>query len=351
MKMIPKNLKSQGFHWVLMSILIISAMLYSASTFPTCSANASSSATVFVDPPQSIFNTATVGTSFVVNVTVANITGLLGAQFTLSWNATLLTCTKLTEILYHTVTPEDSWSNIWSIKSSINKTGGYASYAQTFQDSSLAIEGGYAPVNITTANYPPEGKLALASLTFNITAVPPTKYYECNLTLSDVIMGDGGVPAVQIPTTSVDGHYIIYGPPETINTTVTYGGNSYTVTTVSNASVVQGSMGFTKVSDSNYTLGFNLTGADGSTGYLNVTIPKALMSINTGDQWTVKVNGTQVTPTVASDATHWYLYFTTSLSTKPVTIIGTIPEFTLLIIPLLMIVTLIAVGLRRRRQT
>jgi hypothetical protein len=164
-------------------------------------------------------------------------------------------------------------------------------------------------------------------------------------------MGDGGVPAVQIPTTSVDGHYIIYGPPETINTTVTYGGNSYTVTTVSNASVVQGSMGFTKVSDSNYTLGFNLTGADGSTGYLNVTIPKALMSINTGDQWTVKVNGTQVTPTVASDATHWYLYFTTSLSTKPVTIIGTIPEFTLLIIPLLMIVTLIAVGLRRRRQT
>jgi hypothetical protein len=348
--MIPKNLKSQGFHWVLMSILIISSMLYSASTFPTCSANVSSSATVFVDPPQSIFNTATVGTSFVVNVTVANITGLLGAQFTLSWNTTLLTCTKLTEILYHTVTPEDSWSNIWSIKSSINKTGGYANYAQTFQDSSLAIEGGYAPVNITTANYPPEGKLALASLTFNVTAVPPTnKYYECNLTLSDVIMGDGGIPAVQIPTTNVDAHYIIYGPPETLSHSVVKDSTTYKVTTVSNASVVQGSMTYIQ----NYKISLNVTGAEGTTAYVNVTIPKNLVDLaNPTDAWNVTVDGTPATPTVTENATHTFLYFTTSLSTKTVTIVGTIPEFpTLMVIPLLMIVTLIAVGLRRRRQT
>jgi hypothetical protein len=57
-----------------------------------------------------------------------------------------------------------------------------------------------------------------------------------------------------------------------------------------------------------------------------------------------------VAPNVVDDATNWYVYFTTSLSTKPVEIIGTVPEFTLLVIPLLMAVTLIAVGIRRRRR-
>jgi hypothetical protein len=346
--MIPRNLKSKSFHWVFMSMLIISAMLYSASTFPKCSASVSDSPTILVDPPQTILSGATVGTLFNVSVSIANTTAFAGAQFTLSWNATVLTCTKITEVLYHNVTPQDSWTNIWSIALKVNKTAGTASYAQTFQDTSAALSGDYAPINVTTANYP-EGKTALATLTFNVTNIPPANMiYQSSLALSTVIVGDmNGLP---ITMTTVDGQYVIYGPPETINTTVTYGSHDYTVTTVSNASVVQGSMNFTKVSDSDYELVFNLTGADGSTGYVNVTIPKALMSINPSDQWNVTVNGTQATPTVMSDATNWYLYFTTSLSTKPVTIIGTIPEFTLLIIPLLMAVTLIAVGIRRRKQ-
>jgi hypothetical protein len=330
-------------------MLIISTMLYSVSTFPKCSASVSGSPTVFVDPPQTVLSGATVGTLFNVSVSIANTTAFAGVQFALSWNATVLTCTKITEVLYHNVTPQDSWTNIWSIALKFNKTAGTASYAQTFQDTSAALSGGYAPINVTTANYP-LGKTELATLTFNVTSIPPANMiYQSSLALSGVIVGDmDGLP---ITTTTVDGQYVIYGPPETINNSVTYGGNNYTVTTVSNASVVQGSMGFTKVNDSDYELGFNLTGTDGSTGYVNVTIPKALMGINTGDQWTVNVNGTEVTPTVVSDATNWYLYFTASLSTKSVKIIGTVPEFTLLIIPLLMIVTLIAVGLRRRRQT
>ncbi len=103
--MIPRNLKSKGFHWVFMSMLIISAMLYSASTFPKCSASVSDSPTILVDPPQTILSGATVGTLFNVSVSIANTTGFAGAQFTLSWNATVLTCTKITEVLYHNVTP------------------------------------------------------------------------------------------------------------------------------------------------------------------------------------------------------------------------------------------------------
>jgi hypothetical protein len=345
--MFPKNVKTRNFHWMLMSILVVSAMIFSA-TIRTASADAT--AQVFVDPPQLIINAATVGQSFKVNVTIANVTSLAGVEFLLNWNSSLLTCYDITENLFHTVTPQGEWENIWSIKLTKNNTAGTAQYAQTYQDLIRATDGGYAPINITTANYP-EGKLTIAVLTFNITQVPATNtFIDGNLTLLPVKLGDNQPLSQPIPVNVTNGHYTIYGPPETLTSSVTYGGNTYNITTVTNASVVPDSMSFTKFNDTQYLLDFNVTGTDGSTGYVNVTIPKALMSINPDDQWKVKVNGTDVTPTWVDDATNWYVYFTTSLSTKPVEIIGTVPEFTLLVIPLLMAVTLIAVGIRRRRR-
>jgi hypothetical protein len=342
--MIPKKVKS--YSMVIFSILVISAILSITATIPTASADTNTM--VFVDPPQTILNAATVGTQFTVNVTIANVTGLAGLQYHLSWNSSLLNCTGIQEILFHTLTPTDFQTNIWSLKLSYNNTGGYADYGQLWQDMGQAQSDGYAPANVTTAGYA-QGKLTAAVFTFKVAQAPPTNgLLESDLLLTDVKVGD--VLANAIDRTVVNGHYANYGPPETINNSVTYGDNNYTVTTVSNASVVPDSMNFTKVNDSDYELNFNLTGTDGSTGYVNVTIPKALMSIGPDDSWTIVVNGTQATPTAVSDATNWYLYFTTSLSTKPVKIIGTVPEFTLLIIPLLMAVTLIAVGIRRRKQ-
>jgi hypothetical protein len=343
--MAPKRVKLRNIHWMFISVLIVSAM-FSASNMRAVSADYTT--LVYVDPPQVTFTTATVGQSFKVNVTIANVTNLAGVEFTMSWNASLLSCFDIAENLFHTVTPPAEYENIWSIKLTKNNTGGYVTYAQTYQDLQRAIDGGYAPINITTAGYP-QGTLAVAVITFNITQVPIANMFsECNLTLSPVKLGDP-TPA-PISSTVTNGHYAIYGPPETISHSISYGGSNYTVTTVSNVSVVQGSMGFTKVNNTDYELNFNLTGTDGSTGYVNVTIPKSLMGINPADQWKVTVNGQQVTPTVASDSTNWYLYMTTSLSTKSVKIIGTIPEFTMLMIPLLMAVSLIAVGIRRRKH-
>ncbi len=50
-------------------------------------------------------------------------------------------------------------------------------------------------------------------------------------------------------------------------------------------------MEFAKLNDTSYKLEFNLTGTDGTTAYVNVTIPKALMSIGPSDNWIVDVNG------------------------------------------------------------
>jgi len=343
--MAPKNIKLRSFHWILVGILTVLAILYSATAIPTCLATASPE--IFVDPPESILTTATVGTLFKVNVTLYNVTGLVGLEFKLSWNASLLTCTNFTENLFATVTPTAELENIWNIKKAINNTGGYVQYGFTYQDLGRALDGGYAPINITQLEYP-NGKLAAAVLTFNITQIPPINmYYDCNFTISGSKLGDA--EANPIPHTVTNGYYKIYGPPEKSTQSIIYNGTTYTTATVSNASVVSGSMAYNA---SGYTLSFNLTGADGTTGYINVTVPKALVRLNqTTDQWIVKVNNTAVTPTKTENATHTFLYITTTLSTKPVTITGTIPEFPfLMVIPLFMVVTLVAVGIRRRRH-
>lgn len=345
--MVRKNFKLKGLHFVFMGILLIAALV---ATFHVCSARSTSSTKVFVDPPQSILTGATVGTKFQVNVTVANITGLIGSQWKLSWNVTLLNCTGVQENLYHAATPADSWSNINVVKLSTNKTEGSVTYAVTFYDNGVATDDGYAPINVTTTNYPTEGKLAFAVVNFTVAKAPPTNlYYESNFTLSQVVLGD--IQANEIPSTNVGGYYKIYGPPETLTNSVVKDSTTYNVTTVSNATVVQGSMTYI----ANWTLSFNLTAAanGGTTAYVNVTIPNNFIALKnkTTDQWNVTVDGTAVTPIVTEDSANTYLYFTTGLSTKTVQIVGTVPEFPMLmVIPLLMIVTLIAFGLRRRRQ-
>jgi len=96
-------------------------------------------------------------------------------------------------------------------------------------------------------------------------------------------------------------------------------------------------------------INFNVTGAEGTTGYCRVTIPKGLLSSEDG--WNVVVNGEPVTPTIDEDTETVNLYFTYSLSTKTVEIIGTdaIPEFpSLIILPLLIVVTLVVAVARNK---
>lgn len=96
-------------------------------------------------------------------------------------------------------------------------------------------------------------------------------------------------------------------------------------------------------------ISFNVTGCSGEMGFSNVTIPKALLRDN---PWTVKIDNTTVTPTIADNGTHTFLYFTYNHSTRLVEIIGTwvIPEFpAVIVLPLIMIATLIAVLLGKTK--
>ena len=339
-----KNMKIPNFPLIIIGMLMISAILYSATIIRP--ALAQETGTVFVVPQETVLTNAQVGTLFNLNVSISNVTGIAGVSWELDWNSSLFNCTSITENLYSTVTPADKQDNIWRISVKKDNAAGNAQYAVTYQDLALAQSDGYAPINITLSDYP-EG-LATAILTFNVTLAPPVNsFYDCDFTFGIVKIGN--MTAGKIDVANQTGHYRIYGPPETTDTPIVFEGHNYTVTTVTNASLVPGSMQFANISDNQYKLNFSLTGTEGTTAYVNVTVPKALVTIGPEDVWTVIVNNTATTPIITSDENNTYFYVTTTLSSN-IAIVGTIPEYTLLFIPLLMAATLVAFGLRRRRK-
>jgi Dockerin type I domain len=138
---------------------------------------------ILVDPKDNVFYTweKRVNDTITINVTVANIAGLAGLNFEMYFNSSLIRCTDFEENLFHTVTPQSSWDNIWELKRTIDNTNGYIEYAVLYQDLTRALSEGHAPINITAPEYP-EGKLAAAILTFSIVQMPaPNGYVDCPL--------------------------------------------------------------------------------------------------------------------------------------------------------------------------
>jgi parallel beta-helix repeat protein len=91
---------------------------------------------------------------------------------------------------------------------------------------------------------------------------------------------------------------------------------------------------------------FNASGTESSTGFCRVSFPTAMMN----GTYHVSVNGTETPYNLlpCSDANHSYLYFTYSHSTEQIIIV---PEFpSILILPLFMMATLLAVAICRKKR-
>jgi len=116
--------------------------------------------------------------------------------------------------------------------------------------------------------------------------------------------------------------------------------SEYHVQTICNSSISDFQFNSTAIT-------FNVTGENGTTGFCRICIPKALIN----ETYSVFVNGTEVecTPlTDISNTTHNYIYFNYTHSTQDVVII---PEFpSILILPLFMIATLLAVIVYKRKH-
>lgn len=91
---------------------------------------------------------------------------------------------------------------------------------------------------------------------------------------------------------------------------------------------------------------FNVSGPVSTSGHVNVTIPKALLSINAtaGDVWFVIFDSSNATFTYTEDLNYTYVYVTYTHSEHYVRVIGTLvyPEYPIVWLPLLALAALAA---------
>jgi hypothetical protein len=98
-------------------------------------------------------------------------------------------------------------------------------------------------------------------------------------------------------------------------------------------------------------LTFNVSGENGTHGFCRVFIPDALIDHN--QLWTIKLDGEYIDDWFISNWTHWVTWPSYSHSIHQIEIVGvtTIPEFPTFLIPsLLMLVTLLAIIVYKRRH-
>jgi parallel beta-helix repeat protein len=135
--------------------------------------------------------------------------------------------------------------------------------------------------------------------------------------------------------------------PITIFDAGTWEWTSYNVSIISNSTVSDFSF-----NPESALVRFGVEGETGTAGFCRVTIPKDFLDAE--DEWTVRVDGSPLTPLLKEDTDSTYLYFTYQHSTKTVEIIGTdaIPEFPpWTILPLLLTATVLAIFCRRKLKT
>jgi hypothetical protein len=179
-------------------------------------AHAITTATVYVDPASNIFTGLTIGSTFAVNVSIANTTGIAGVGFTLNYNSTLLNIVSDSEVLYHDayITPPAYTGNIQQYADAYDNGAGNFNYSYTYLNLGTAYSNGYMPINITTTGSAwnnsayswPNGAHGIATVVFKVMTVPgPSSFVTCPLNLTNVVIGDKD--ANTILTTNVDGVY------------------------------------------------------------------------------------------------------------------------------------------------
>jgi hypothetical protein len=215
---------------VISALMITTMLIGFATVFNANFAKAVTPAELLVDPASSIFYTAPYGTTFLVNVSVANVTGLAGIQFQLNWDPTLLKCNSMTECFFNDpliTNPIDlppNTSNVEQLAKKINNTAGTGGYGFTWQDGGLAAADGYDPANITTTGSAygnpsyswPNGEHGACTFNFTILQTPnaTVPLLSCGLTLTGDVLGDsGGLPIAHTVVNGLYQNIFVIAPP------------------------------------------------------------------------------------------------------------------------------------------
>jgi hypothetical protein len=272
------------------------------------------------------------GETFDINVTISDVTAdlkLVGVEFKLRYNATMLSVVNVTEGPFM---KDPSWAF----------NGTYFLGPKIEED--YVLIGVLLMPHKAVGNYTafPEGDGTLATITFEVIMSGPS---SCDLQLVDTKLSD----TQMIPISRYVFHgYYEFALSRTTRHIIFWDAVPYDVVTTSNSTVSS-----VDLNQQHRLLSFNVSGPDGTNGFCNITIPKNLLDAPDPNYWLILVDGMMVSPTVSENATHSSLYFTYSHSIRRIHIIGTavIPEFTTALLPLLFLaVTLVAATLGKTRK-
>jgi hypothetical protein len=175
--------------------------------------DATMSVPVVLVQPDSV--TVKQGDVFNVSVVIENLAsndGMAAVDFRLTWNNTILNALSIDEVLYHTITPQSEWGNIWQIRLTINNTEGMAEDACLWMDLHSAVDNGYCPVNGISGNH------TLAIITMEAVETGSTTLHlpyvqACDLD-ANCLINVGGL-ASEVPNTNSAGNVSLPEPTPT----------------------------------------------------------------------------------------------------------------------------------------
>ena len=267
--------------------LVFSVQLAKSETLPE----------IFITPEES---TANIGETFTVNVNISDAEGVFSWEIKVRFDPTILVVSDY-------------------------ESGGFLEQA----GSTLPIKFvnysymGYVILGLTLSQPgSANGNGTLAKITFKVLSpgYSPIQLYDTLLYNEEL---------TEIPHKTSDG--FVYTYVSLVHTVITDGQTFY-VETRSNSIVTD--FNFSKAQ---LSITFNVTGPTGTTGWVNVTIPKALLDAPEPNQWTILLDSNPTTYTKTENTTHTYLHINYTHTTHTITIKGTqvIPEFTWTIILLI----------------
>lgn len=236
----------------------------------------------------------------------------------------------------------------------------YALYANALPGIYSENDPGIRKWSVTVGTYPSnpavaDGKVFFGANDYNVYALNATTgitkwMYKFAYTPNEPIVADGRVFVAQYyGLTSFGTPY----PPQTYYYTVNVLSQNFVIKLVI-ANATPGQQMDVSLLLTQKKIGYSLQGITNTIGMSNITIPRALLDVNTLDEWIVTVDGGSplTGPTVVSNSTHSSIYFTYLQSSHSVVIQGTkaVPEFpSMIIAPLLVAFSLIAAAFAKKK--
>lgn len=250
-------------------------------------------------------------TAFTVNITANNIIDLYGWEFRLFFERTMI---NLTTSEYGSfVSSTGTTFEVNKTDTTFNATHGHVWLAQSLLGAPSGANGSGILASITFTST----KLGDSLLSFDV-----SKFSDKTATAITHDTFGGNISCVETKI------HEITTPVGTFNVTT---GSNTAISTI-------------QFSHAANMINFTISGSTNTTAYCNVTLPKELVWISEGDSWSVKLNGTAVTPIISDNTTHTFIYFTASFTSSYIAeIIGAdsvIPEFPATITTILMFLML-----------